>query len=130
MEQPGKNRFKVLIVKKNQQLKFRFTFVGDARATSTTSTNSKNISFKQILNNKATITTTVNHGFQVGQAVTIAGVDTIFNGLHTIEEITGNRPIFYTKNILDTLIKYGIKNFTNKFPKRAVVSNNSQHEAK
>jgi len=80
----------VLIVKKNQQLKFRFTFVGDARSTSTTSTNSKNISFKQILNNKATITTTVNHGFQVGQAVTIAGVDTVFNGLHTIEEITGN----------------------------------------
>ena len=80
----------MLIVKKNQQLKFRFTFVGDARSTSTTSTNSKNISFKQILNNKATITTTVNHGFQVGQAVTIAGVDTVFNGVHTIEEITGN----------------------------------------
>jgi hypothetical protein len=80
----------VLIVKKNQQLKFRFTFVGDARSTSTTSINSKNISFKQILNNKATITTTVNHGFQVGQAVTIAGVDTVFNGVHTIEEITGN----------------------------------------
>jgi hypothetical protein len=80
----------VLIVKKNQQLKFRFTFVGDARATSTTSTNSKNISFKQILNNKAIITTTVNHGFQVGQAVTIAGVDTVFNGLHTIEEVTND----------------------------------------
>ena len=90
MEQLGKNRFKVLIVKKNQQLKFRFTFVGDARATSTTSTNSKNISFKQILNNKAIITTTVNHGFQVGQAVTIAGVDTVFNGLHTIEEVTND----------------------------------------
>ncbi len=90
MEQLGKNRFKVLIVKKNQQLKFRFTFVGDARATSTTSTNSKNISFKQILNNKATITTVVNHGFQVGQAVTIAGVDSVFNGLHTIEEVTNN----------------------------------------
>ena len=80
----------MLIVKKNQQLKFRFTFVGDARATSTTSTNSKNISFKQILNNKAIITTTVNHGFQVGQAVTIAGVDTVFNGLHTIEEVTND----------------------------------------
>ncbi len=80
----------MLIVKKNQQLKFRFTFVGDARATSTTSTNSKNISFKQILNNKATITTVVNHGFQVGQAVTIAGVDSVFNGLHTIEEVTNN----------------------------------------
>jgi hypothetical protein len=80
----------VLIVKKNQRLKFRFTFVGDARSTSTTSTNSKNISFKQILNNKATITTVVNHDFQVGQAVTIAGVDSKFNGLHTIEEVTNN----------------------------------------
>jgi hypothetical protein len=80
----------VLIVKKNQQLKFRFTFVGDARSTSTTSTNSKNISFKQILNNKAIITTVVNHGFQVGQAVTITGVDSIFNGLHTIEEVTND----------------------------------------
>ncbi len=80
----------MLIVKKNQRLKFRFTFVGDARSTSTTSTNSKNISFKQILNNKATITTVVNHDFQVGQAVTIAGVDSKFNGLHTIEEVTNN----------------------------------------
>lgn len=80
----------MLIVKKNQRLKFRFTFVGDARSTSTTSTNSKNISFKQILNNKATITTVINHGFQVGQAVTIAGVDSKFNGLHTIEEVTNN----------------------------------------
>ena len=80
----------MLIVKKNQQLKFRFTFVGDARSTSTTSTNSKNISFKQILNNKAIITTVVNHGFQVGQAVTITGVDSIFNGLHTIEEVTND----------------------------------------
>lgn len=80
----------MLIVKKNQRLKFRFTFVGDARSTSTTSTNSKNISFKQILNNKATITTVINHGFQVGQAVTIAGVDSKFNVLHTIEEVTNN----------------------------------------
>ena len=78
----------MLIVKKNQQLKFKFTFVADAKGVSSTSTNTKNISFKQILNGKATITTVINHGFQVGQAVTIAGIDSIFNGTHTIEEIT------------------------------------------
>jgi len=80
----------VLIVKKNQQLQFKFIFVADARATSSVSTNSKNISFKQILNNKATITTSVDHSFQVGQAVTVAGVDSIFNGTHTIEEKTNS----------------------------------------
>lgn len=78
----------MLVVKKNQQLKFKFTFVGDARSTSSVSTNSKNILFKEILNNKATITTDTNHSFEVGQAVTISGVDSIFNGTHTIEEKT------------------------------------------
>ncbi len=78
----------MLVVKKNQQLKFKFTFVGDARSTSSVSINSKNISFKQILNNKATITTTANHFFEVGQAVTISGVDSVFNGTHTIQEKT------------------------------------------
>jgi len=80
----------VLVVKKNQQLKFKFTFVGDARSSSSVSTNSKNISFKKILNNKATITTATNHSFEVGQAVTVSGVDPIFNGIHTIEEKTNN----------------------------------------
>ena len=80
----------MLVAKKNQQLKFRFTFVADAKATATSSTNTKNISFKQILNSKAIITTTVNHGFQIGQAVTISGVGTNFNGTHTIEEVTNN----------------------------------------
>ena len=80
----------MLVVKKNQQLKFKFTFVGDARSTSSVSTNSKNILFKQILNNKATITTATNHSFEVGQAVTVSGVDPIFNGIHTIEEKTNN----------------------------------------
>lgn len=81
----------MLVVKKNQQLKFKFIFVGDARSTSSVSNNSKNISFKQILNNKATITTSANHSFEVGQAVTISGVDSIFNGTHTIEEKTNNK---------------------------------------
>ncbi len=77
----------MLIVRKNQNLTFKFTFVADARETATPNTVTKTIGFKQISNSKATLTTLSAHGFQLGQAVTVSGVDSKFNGIHTIQEI-------------------------------------------
>lgn len=77
----------MLIVRKNQNLTFKFTFVADARETATPNTVTKTIGFKQISNSKATLTTLSSHGFQLGQAVTVSGVDSKFNGIHTIQEI-------------------------------------------
>lgn len=85
----------MLVASKNQQLKFKFTFLPDARESVVNSTVTKNISFKEILNSKATITTATSHGFQVGQPVTISGVDSIFNGIHTIDEVPTSTTFLY-----------------------------------
>jgi len=77
----------VLVATKNQQLKFKFTFLPDARESVVNTTVTKDINFRQILNGKATITTATDHGFQIGQPVTLAEVNEIFNGTHTIDEL-------------------------------------------
>ena len=77
----------MLIVSKGQSLQFKFTFIPDVRESLVTSIVSKNISRTEITASKATITTSSNHGFLIGQAVTISGVNTKFNGLHTVYEI-------------------------------------------
>ena len=46
------------------------------------------ISNKSLTNNIATITTTDPHGFTVGKKVDITGVDSVFNGRHTITAVT------------------------------------------
>lgn len=42
------------------------------------------VSNKALTSNVATLTTSTNHGFEVGESVTVAGVDSTFNGTYTI----------------------------------------------
>jgi len=57
-----------------------FTFDADAADV-------RNISNKSLDSSVATIETTVNHGFTVGQSITIAGVDALFDGTYQISTI-------------------------------------------
>lgn len=77
----------MLIVSRGQSLQFKFTFIPDVRESLITSIVSNDISRTEISVSKATITTSSNHGFSIGEAVTISGVNTKFDGLHTISEI-------------------------------------------
>lgn len=55
------------------------------------------ISGKALSNNVATITTSTAHGFRVGMPVTIAGVDSTFNGSYTIATIPTTLTFTYAK---------------------------------
>lgn len=55
------------------------------------------ISNKALTSASATLTTTVNHNFEVGDIVTIDDVDTVFNGTYTLIAKTANT-ITYTRN--------------------------------
>ena len=48
------------------------------------------ITNKVLLNNVATLTTSVNHKFIAGDQVTVTSVDATFNGLYTITAVTNN----------------------------------------
>lgn len=58
-------------------------------------TNTASITNKLKLSDKATLTTSANHSFDVGQSITVSGIDSDFNGTFTISEITANT-ISYT----------------------------------
>ena len=47
----------------------------------------KTVSNKAITSNIATLTTGAAHGFEVGQSVTVSGVDSTFNGTYTITAV-------------------------------------------
>lgn len=51
---------------------------------------SATLSTKEITGNVATLSTVNPNRIKQGQVVTIAGVDTIFDGVHTVTAITGN----------------------------------------
>ncbi len=55
------------------------------------------VSDKVLTSASATITTTVNHNFEVGELITVAGIDTVFDGNYTIIAKTANT-ITYTRN--------------------------------
>lgn len=55
------------------------------------------VSNKALASNVATITVTEAHGLGVGNAVTIAGVDSIFNGTHTITGVPSPTTLTYAK---------------------------------
>ena len=59
-----------------------------------------NVVTKALTDNVATITTESNHGFIVGETVTVSGVDSTFNGTYTITAKTANT-ISYPKTALD-----------------------------
>jgi len=51
---------------------------------------SVSVSNKSLTSNVATLTTSTAHGFEIGQSVTIAGVDATFNGTYLITNKTNN----------------------------------------
>jgi hypothetical protein len=58
----------------------------------------KNITFKQLVDNFATITTSATHGFEVGDLVTIAGINSTFNGSYYITEVPTTTTFIYARD--------------------------------
>lgn len=84
---------------------------------------------KVLVDNTATLTTSENHNFKVGQTAVVSGVDSIFDGTYTISAVTATSPFTfsYTKtraNIPSTAVTatlqgydgagYYVKNIINK----------------
>lgn len=56
-----------------------------------------NVVNKGLANNVATITTSADHGFELGKTVTISNVDSTFNGTYTIATIPSSTTFTYAK---------------------------------
>jgi hypothetical protein len=61
----------------------------------------KTVSNKAITSNIATLTTGAAHGFEVGQSVTVSGVDSTFNGTYTITAVPTTTTFRYAKTASD-----------------------------
>ena len=59
------------------------------------------VSNKALTSNIATLTTGTAHGFLVGQSVTVAGVDSTFNGTYTITAVPTTTSFRYAKTATD-----------------------------
>lgn len=57
----------------------------------------KSVSYKELTDNMVTITTSTDHGFVVGDLVTIAGINSTFNGSYYISEIPADDQFMYQK---------------------------------
>jgi len=62
-------------------------FIESARVEQAASA-TRSVTNKALTSNVATLTTSAAHGFEVGESVTVAGVDATFNGSHTITAVT------------------------------------------
>lgn len=51
---------------------------------------------KQLTSNVATLTTSTDHGFKVGQTAVISGVDSIFDGTYAITAVTTSSPYTFS----------------------------------
>ena len=61
----------------------------------------KTVSNKALTSNVATLTTGSAHGFEVGQSVTVSGVDSTFNGTYTITAVPTTTSFRYAKTATD-----------------------------
>ena len=68
------------------------TFTYEARAAI-----QKNVSYKSLAGGVATIETTEDHGYTVGQNITIAGVDSVFDGTYAVTAVPATNQIQYSK---------------------------------
>jgi len=77
---------------------------------------------KALSSNVATLTTAVAHGLGVGQVVTVAGVDSVFNGTYTITVVGSTTTFSYAKTNADvsSATATGTVTFTNNY--RAIVA--------
>jgi hypothetical protein len=57
----------------------------------------KSVNNKSLTSNVATLTTSATHGYEVGQSVTVTGVDATFNGTFTITAVPTTTTFRYTK---------------------------------
>lgn len=69
-----------------------FTWHGDLNAA---------VNNKALTSNVATLTTSAAHGFEVGDVVVVAGVDSTFNGTHTITAVPGTTSFRFAKTASD-----------------------------
>lgn len=60
---------------------------GSVTINSITSDITRNVTYKELVDNVATITTSVAHGFVEGDLVTIAGINSTFNGSYYITDV-------------------------------------------
>ena len=69
------------------------------------------INNKVLTSSSATLTTTQNHNFEVGDVVTITGVDTVFDGTYPIIAKTQNTFTYsrYYANVTSTVVSNGAK---------------------
>ena len=51
---------------------------------------------KELSSNTATLTTSTDHGFKVGQTAVVTGVDSIFDGTYTISAVTTSSPYTFS----------------------------------
>jgi hypothetical protein len=65
---------------------------------------SKSISYKQLADSMATITTSTAHGFSEGDYVTISGVDATFDGSYYISSIPTTTTFMYAKVADDVML--------------------------
>jgi N4-gp56 family major capsid protein len=77
---------------------------------------------KALTTNVATLTTAVAHGLGVGQVVTVAGVDSTFNGTYTITVVGSTTTFSYAKTASDVVsgVATGTVTFTNNY--RAIIA--------
>jgi hypothetical protein len=61
----------------------------------------KTVSNKSLTSNVATLTTGAAHGYEVGQSVTVTGVDSTFNGTFTITAVPTTTTFRYAKTATD-----------------------------
>jgi hypothetical protein len=61
----------------------------------------KTVTNKALTSNTATLTTGSAHGFEVGQSVTVSGVDNTFNGTHTITAVPTATTFRFAKTASD-----------------------------
>jgi hypothetical protein len=64
----------------------------------TVGSNTKRVVKKKTTANVATLTTSTAHGFSIGNSVTIANVDSVFNGTYTITAVT-SKTFSYAKTV-------------------------------
>ena len=72
----------------------------DISTTPATTTFTKNITTKEVFNAVAIITTSSAHGYSVGETVTVANVDSTFNGTYVITQ-TDSTTFRYAKAVAD-----------------------------
>lgn len=71
-------------------------FIESSRVEEATSA-TRAVSNKALTSNVATLTTSAAHGFEVGEQVTVAGVDSTFNGTYTIASVPSSTTFTYAK---------------------------------